>query len=84
MTSDRGSTTVLSCKDFMAFESSTQNTRALGTLYVVKIFAFEALSPAVGDGETSLVEAKLFIDDGSYTYSDVILRRLHRTQNGME
>ena len=75
---------MLSCEDFMAFGSSTPNTRALGTLYVVKIFAFGALSPVAGDGETSLVEAKFFIDDGSYTHSDVILRRLYRTQTGME
>ena len=84
MTSDRGSTTVLSCEGFMAFKSSTQSTPALGTPYMVKIFAFGALSPAVDDGEASLVKAKFFIDDRSYTHSDVILRHLHRPQTGME
>ena len=50
-----------------------QSIPALGTPYVVKIFAFGALSLGVDDGEACLVERRFLVDEGSCTHSDMIL-----------
>ena len=82
--SDRGSTTIPSREDFMAFRSSTRSTPTLFTSYLVKILAFEALSPAVDDGGAHFFEPKFFVDEGSWTHLDVIPRRVHGPQIGIE